>query len=248
MGSMLTAYGGVLATQGKTTGALPSDKKSRDLFYAANRKPWSVYIKGKWIPMWYFGPAALALAIPASFADRYRDGKEVLNDTEMQKLGRVAMDLAKVLGSQTSLTGMKNMFSALSGDIDHTMKGAFGFTATQFIPLAGFNRWVNKNLDQLYRKSDRFIDPMLSSIPGGTKFQEPFTNPLTGKPSGRDPLNAFIPYDIGRPDKEGKKAEKAFQMNRRESQKTYLQNKKKKLSPKLKKLPTLKGLPSLPGL
>jgi len=205
-GSVALATGAFMALQGRTTWAAPSDPKQKELFYASGRQPYSLNIGGKWVPMWYFGPYALSLALPAAMRDAQSDSRTALTDDTADKMLNVISGAMKFLASQTPMQGTAGFFRMIDGDIDYSAKGLAAGMAGQTIPLESFVRWVNGFVDPVYRKGNGVIETLEKGIPGLSKNLEPYTNPgLTYKdqktPSKKELLNQFLPYRVTTPNK-----------------------------------------------
>ena len=196
-GSLFMAYAGKLAMEDRTTLNAPTDPKQKELFYAAGKKPFSVKIGDTWVPMTYLGPFGLSLMIPAAMKQRFQDDPGSYTDDVALKSTRVVSDVSKYLASQTPLKGIGDFVSLLDGDSEFTLQSILGGMASQAIPLAGMNRWVNTVIDDVYRKGSDMKSQVMKSIPGGTFNLEPYTEP-TGELSKRLPQNQFLPYDIGK--------------------------------------------------
>lgn len=196
-GTMITAAGAMLAAAGRTTWTAPSDDTAKQQFYAAKRRPYSIKIGNTWVPMLYFGPYGLALAIPAAFRHYQEDDKAAIKGSELKQVGRAIQNMSKFLMSQTSLTGMTNFLQAIGGEGDYNFPAAMGFTAGQVIPLNALIRYVNNWLDPIYRKAPGFKEAMMRDLPGLSKQLEAYTTP-EGLPSKRDAVSTALPYDVGK--------------------------------------------------
>lgn len=200
-GSLVTFGAALMALNDKVTWAAPVDSKAKDLFYGSGRKPYSVKINDKWIPLWYFGPYALAMALPAAVKHYYETDKKALTDNAVNKIGRISMDISKFIASQTPLSGISGFFRLVEGDSDASPGTLLGFTAGQLIPMQGLIRYVNSILDPVYRKSKGFTDSLLKDVSalsqtGIIPELEAHTDPY-GEKAKRDPINYVLPYDIG---------------------------------------------------
>lgn len=196
LGSIVTMVGAKLAMEGRTTWQAPSTSKEKSVYYATGRKPYSVKIGDKWVPMIYFGPFALSLALPAAYKYYTDDSKEALTASQFDKAKDVVMSAAKLLSNQTFLSGLNNYIQVLSGDEDITTPSSLGFTASQLIPASGLVRWVNTLIDPVFRKQKTFMDSVRQSVPFATKDNFPYLEP-NGQPATREPINYALPYDIG---------------------------------------------------
>ncbi|OFW53973.1 MAG: hypothetical protein A2163_07835 [Actinobacteria bacterium RBG_13_35_12] len=223
-GSIITGIGALLAMQGKTTWLPPTDRKEKELFYAEGHKPYSVNIAGRDIPLITFGIYGLALAIPAAIKYRQDQSRESLTDSQIMKLTKSVMDLSKFVSTQTPLRNVGAFFEILDGEVDRTLIGQVGFTATQAIPLSGFLRWVNQIIDPVYRKTTTLEESILSGIPGLSQQVPPHLTP-TGEPSKRELINAFLPYATGKPTGE---YESLLQQRTKELQENAVSNKLQK--------------------
>ena len=195
-GSIFTGLGAIFAMEGDTTWSPPTDPKEKELFYAAGRKPFSVRIGDKWVPVWYLGPFALAFAIPAAVKYYVQDQKQSLTKDGFEKLLETAEGIAQFIGSQTSVQSIGALFSALNGDIDFKFTSQTAFTLEQIIPGQSLIRYVNTIIDPVYRKPKGFIEQIEKDLPILSQKLEERQTPLF-EPSVRETHNYFLPYDIG---------------------------------------------------
>ncbi len=196
IGSTVTAFGGMLAMQGNTTWSVPTDPKQKDLFYASGRKPFSILIGDKWVPMQYAGPFALALALPAAMKFYQEDNRTAPTDSGIDKAVKIVSGMAQFFSQQTFLTGIGNFVNWASGDQDVSLGSSLGFTAQQIIPMEALISYINSIIDPIYRKSSGFIPSIQKNIPGLSQGLPAYTEP-SGEPSKRLPQNYVMPYDLG---------------------------------------------------
>lgn len=223
-GSIVTGIGAMTAMQGRTTWDAPTDKKAKDLFYASGKKPFSILVGDRWVPMWYAGPFAMALAIPAAVQYNQEESKTALTDDQVTKLTNIAGQLSKFVVSQSSLQSVGGFFRMLDGDQDITSGSSLAFTLGQAIPLQGLIRYVNQLVDPVYRKGTSFVDAFKKDIPGLSQSVKPYTNP-DGTVSQRDPFNRALPYDTG---KRNPEYEPLLDMRTEQLQQNAVMNKEKK--------------------
>lgn len=228
-GSIAMSVGGLMAMGGNTTWSAPRDPELKKIWYATGRKPYSVKVStplgnDKWVPMWYFGPFALAFAIPAAVAEQYRDNPNKLSKDEMQKLENIALGTARFIGSQTSLQGAANFFNVLEGKDDVSLGKALGFVGTQFIPASGAIRYVNSIIDPKFRRTSTFWESIKKDLPVLSKDLQAHVDP-TGKPVGRTLSDWLSPYTIGTP--ESKYEERLQRQSKAVGQRQIVSEKKK---------------------
>lgn len=231
-GTIATAIGGLMALQGNTTWEAPISEADKKYFYDSGRKPYSVRIGDSWVPMAYFGPYALALAIPAALKHNQDQTKTALTDNQLTKITKAVMQTSKFLASQTSLSNVGAFFKILDGDVSYSAGGIGAAIAGQAIPLEGLLRYVATIVDPVYRKGSDFTSNIKKQIPFASSGLEPYTK-VSGEESKRDPANYLLPYDIGKVDPD---IEKQYQFRTIESQ---LTSKKKKEEDSVKKGPSL---------
>lgn len=208
LGTVAFTLGAMAAGEGKTTWTSPTDQTAKSLFYASGRKPFSIFFgkdpdnpqEGeKWVPMWWFGPFGLALGMAAA-SKYYSDQSDTaLSDTELDKLTEGVTGLLKFITSQTSLTGLNNFARLATGDVDFSVQKNLAFTASQTVPWTGFLKYISTVVDPVYRNPSGFAEQFMSGIPGATFNMESYKEP-DGSEARREPINYFVPYDIGVPD------------------------------------------------
>ena len=186
IGTSIMVGGAKLAAEGKVT--------TQEVDYDAGQKPWSVNIKGTWVPMAYFGPYGLALAMPAIIEEKLADVDEDSGSIEIAS--QIATGISGYITDQTALRGLSQFLSMANGDPDYTWAKNLGFTSTQLVPLSGFNRWLGQVLDPVYRQSKTVQSEWALAVPGLSKYLEPYLTEY-GDVSERSTINNFLPYDIG---------------------------------------------------
>jgi hypothetical protein len=196
LGSTIAAVGAKFALDGNTTWDVPTDPKEKELFYAAGRKPFSIKMGDKWVPMMYAGPFALALALPAAMKYYQSESRTSLTDSQLDKASKAIGSMTKFLAGQTFLEGLNNFVRLASGDIDYSLPGNIAYTAGQVIPLEGMVRYINTIVDPIYRKGASIQENIMKNLPGLSSQLPAYTTP-TGEPSRREPINYVLPYDVG---------------------------------------------------
>ena len=223
-GSIVTALGGLAAWQGNTTWSPPKDPALKELWYATGRKPYSVKIGNRWVPMWYFGPYAAALAIPAAVADVARDKPDALSEEYIRKLVNISEGMVGYIGSQTSVSGAANFIEAMQGKESASLEKAAAFTAGQAIPASGLVRWTNTIIDPYYRKARTFEETFKRDIPYYSQQLEAYLDPYK-RPVKRNISDWLLPYTIGKVDPE---FERRYQLVKTYKQRQNLANEQKK--------------------
>lgn len=203
LGSIVTFIGAKMALEGDTTWEVPRSKEEKRLFYDSGRKPFSVRIGDKWLPIIYAGPFAMALAIPAAIKYYHEDSKKALTDNEVDKLTKVGMGMAKFFSQQTFLSGIGIFVRLAEGDEDFSVRD-LAFSAGQIIPMEGLLRYITTIVDPIYRKPQTLIDQFKKNIPILSKEVSPYLK-ATGEPAKRDITSYLAPFDIGKtsPEEEG---------------------------------------------
>lgn len=197
MGSMVTLYGAKLALDGKTTWSAPTNPESKKLFYASGRKPYSVEIGGKHIPLMYFGPFGLAMAIPAIMKYRFEDSPTALTDSTLEKVVKTIGSGAELFSQQTFMQGLGKYIDLISGNADYKLPGAVAFTLGQVIPLQGLDRYITSIIDPTYRQVSGLKESFQKDIPFASKKLPPIES-VGGEVSTRDWWNYFLPFDVGK--------------------------------------------------
>lgn len=196
LGTLITSMAGIMAAQGLTEWAAPQDEKEKKLFYASGRKPYSVKIGDKYVPMVYFGPYALAIGIAAALKYYMTEQKRALTDNEVEKVVGALSSIGGFLTSQTPLQGIDAMSNTLTNPDDFGLGKTLAFTAGQMIPLQGLIRYINTILDPVIRKPKDFVEAVEKDIPFLSKDIAPIQD-IKGNPVNREFFNYFTPYDLG---------------------------------------------------
>lgn len=218
-GAIVTGLGAALTYSNDTTWSPPANPEEKKWFYNSGRKPYSIKVGDKWVPVWYTGPFALAFAFPMAVKHYYSQRPESMTDEEYQKIGGIASGVARFVGSQSSTQSIGAMFSLLNGDVDYSTINQTGFMVQQVIPASAFVRYVNTIIDPKYKHPQGFLESIEANLP---ILSQDVDNRLTPflQESERDSWNYFLPYDVGKEDPTYESLYPFIQVKRR---KNYLQ-------------------------
>lgn len=196
LGSIITVIGAKLALEGRTTWSAPTDPTQKKLFYDSGRKPYSIKIGNKWVPMQYLGVYSWAVGIPAAIKEYTENSRTALTDDQITKLTKILGSIAGFWSNQTFVSGLGSFVELAKGNTDYTLSKNLAFTASQLKPFNGLLRYISTVIDPIFRKPETFGQQMVSDIPFLTKTLPAYTNTL-GEPSQRNLSNYIAPYAIG---------------------------------------------------
>lgn len=200
IGSAVSGWAAKEAYLGNTTWGVPKDTEEKELFYASGKKPYSVKIGGKWVPMIYFGPLAYALALPAAFKYQHEDSHTRFTDDEITKSIKSIAGMAEMWTQQTFLENIGNFMDMVGNQDGKSIGKNLAFTATQAIPLSGLMRYVSTIIDPIYRKANSMVETIEGSLPFLSKNLDAYRNPglpgFSGEESRRESYNYIAPWDI----------------------------------------------------
>lgn len=197
LGSAVFAGAGYLALNDRLTYAAPRDPEQKKLFYASGKQPYSVKVGDKWVSFSKIGPLAYPLALAGAIKYSFEDNPSAITDDTFEKTTKALTGAVGFFADQSYMQGIGNMIKALEGQEGFNFSKIAGNVATQYVPLASLQRWVNNIIDPIYRKPKTFVDNIKSSVIGQTGDMGYYEDPL-GEPSKRQfPLqNAFSPVGI----------------------------------------------------
>lgn len=206
LGTTMTGIGAIMALQGNTTWAPPTNPKEKEAFYSSGKKPYSIRVGDTWVPMIYFGPLGYSLGIPAALKDANDRGE--VDDTILDKGIDFAAGQAQFFTQQTYLQGVSNFMDALTGQGNTGDKGkdlasSLGSAAGQLIPLQSLSRFVNSAIDPVIRKKKGAVDTFVSDLPiVGAEYSknnlEANQNVFTGEEMRRNASDYVAPYSMGK--------------------------------------------------
>lgn len=202
LGSSVVGYGAMLAADDRTTWSVPTNQADRDLFYAEGKKPYSIKVGDKWIPMIYFGPFGLALSIPASAKHNFTDSPTSLTDDLDDKILNSVLGLGEMMSQQTFLNGIGTLFKALDSDSPDRVEKVLAGLVSQPILLSGLVRYVSTVVDPTYRQAEGFVQQLQKDIPLASRGLEARKNETTGEDVTRNWSDYVAPYSVGGPDKD----------------------------------------------
>jgi hypothetical protein len=213
LGSIFTGVGAWLALNDRTTWIAPKDSKERAIFYE-NRKPFSININGVDVPLLYFGPYGVALAVPAALKWALTERKPDISPGLGEALAATALETVRFIMSQTSLEGLTRLGRVLSGDEDWKSWAFIGGHLGQYIPLEGFLRMVAKLTDPVHRKVGvDFWGSFKADLPYFRQTLEAYEN--IGGESDFSRWQTITPYATGKESMPFSLALKELQIDRR---------------------------------
>lgn len=202
VGSTVFAAAGALALDGRTTWALPKDKKERTAFYAAGLQPYAVKVGDKWVQFSKLGPIAYPIAMAAAAKHYAQDDPATAGADHIEKIARIMGGTAQFFADQSYVDQMGKLVDAMSGKEGAGSEFIAG-VPSQLIPMSSLIRWATMIIDPVYRKVDsstlisRVIDNLKKGIPGLSETLPAFKTPQ-GKNSERQMpvVNAFSPLTV----------------------------------------------------
>jgi hypothetical protein len=213
VGSIFTGVGAWYAINDRTTWIAPKDQKERAIFYE-NRKPFSINIHGVDVPLLYFGPYGVALAVPAALKWALTERKPDISSGLSEALAATALETLRFTMSQTSLEGLTRLGKVLSGDEDWKQWSFAGGHLGQYIPLEGFLRTIAKLTDPVYRKVGvDFLGSVKADLPYFRQTLEAYEN--IGGESDFSRWQVVVPYGTGKESMPFSLALKELQIDRR---------------------------------
>lgn len=196
LGSMVSLIGANYALQDKVTWQAPTDPKEKELFYASGRKPFSVKVGDKWIPLMTFGVFAWALGLPAAYKYHMQESRTAMTDGDIEKLAKSNLALLNFWSQQTFVSGIGGFVKLLEGDIDVSPQRILGNIAGQLKPFQGLQRYVAQVVDPVFRRSRTFAEQLREGVPGLTQEIPAIIEP-TGEEARRNIFNFITPYGVG---------------------------------------------------
>jgi len=195
VGVGITVMGVMAALSGRTTWAAPKDEKEREMFYASGRKPYSINIDGKWIPIWTMGPLGLSLAVPAAMRDVMRDNPEHADKNLAAKMAAFTIQMANFVIAQTPFSSMEAYTRMMGGD-EKAFDAFMASLTQQMIPASGFLRYVNNFVDPTFRRSRTIAEKIRKGIPGASKDLPAYMNP-DDTPAMKTWWDRLPPFAVG---------------------------------------------------
>jgi hypothetical protein len=150
--------------------------------------------------MEYYGPLAIALALPAAHNYYFREAPTAITDSTESKIMKTLMAGMDLYTQQTWMSGFGQFINLARGDTqDYSLPQNLAFTLGQFKPFSGLQSSIARMVDPIYRKSKGFGQAFIRDVPFASKLLPEYTNP-TGEPSRRMGINNILPYQIGKVD------------------------------------------------
>jgi len=224
LGSLIFGLAAYLVSKNESTWATPTNKKEKDLFFAAGRQSFSIKIGNTWLGYSRLGPLAFPIAIPAAIKYYTTQNPNSVTDNSMQKTAKVIGSLGEFFASMSYVEGIGRLMNLVKN-----APGAFtslvAEAPSQLIAVSSLQRWINNFIiDPVYRKTDKdisiesIIDNARKSIIFATKGLPAYETP-EGEESRRSypGLNAFSPIPVSKSNKEYEEEYKEYIVERKET-------------------------------
>lgn len=196
IGSLVTLFGAQLAMEGRTTFAPPTDPEAKELFYGSGKRPFSIQVGDKWIPVAYLGPLGFSMMLPAMVKYYNDEAPTALTSGDTEKMFQLANAMIYYWSQQTPLAGVGNFVDLARGNTDLNFLRNLGFTASQIILYTGLFNYATQVLDPIFRRPQGFGEQVLAGIPELSKNLDYYTTP-EGLPAERPPSATSLPYTLG---------------------------------------------------
>lgn len=196
LGTIATLYGAHMALEGRTTWQAPIDPTAKKLFYDLGKKPFSVKIGNKWVPMQYLGVYAWAAGLGAAYKYYNDESPKALTDSQIEKLTKTVLSIGNQFSQQTFVSGLGSFVRLAQGDIDYNWKKNLAFAAGQLKPFEGTMRYIATIVDPVFRRPETLGEAFRADLPGLTKDIPPYET-FTGEPAKRNITNYIAPYAVG---------------------------------------------------
>ncbi len=204
IGSIVAGVVAASFSDGRITGAAPTNPAERDRFYREGKQPFSVRIGDHWLSFQRMEPlnqilTQVALGVQAI---QNKDEEQIAD-----RAARAALSIAQNIVSQNYLTGLSNLIQAVN---DPQGRGAkfFQGTIAGLVPASSLLRSVTRLTDKNIRAPENFGQNLETGLPGlsknvpsrldvfgnETQRQTPFYSPFNVSP---DKQNA-IDTELGR--------------------------------------------------
>ena len=182
LGTIGSGWIGLQWAKGNITGRVPSDADERDAFYRQGKKPNSIRIGNKWIPLERFEPLGTSFSVMANLFQDYKN-------SDKPNIPEKSLDAITKLGStllnKTYLSGFTQMINALSNP-DQYGQNFLRRIATGVEPqLLNFFAGLK---DPYYREANTILEQLKAKTPFASETLPPKLN-VFGEPIKRDFLN-----------------------------------------------------------
>lgn len=181
LGSSAAAFLSWQYGKGKITGSYPADKDERERWQAEGKLPYSVKIKGRWMPLDRIEPIGSIVKVAIAGVDAYKTSNQEMPE---EKASEIAIRLGKELTSQSALNGFNNLSQSLSDPERYAGKTIAGI-ATGFVP--GASKFAADLSDPYLRAKKGVVETAKSKIPGLSRTLPPQRD-ILGAPIKKDAI------------------------------------------------------------
>lgn len=145
MGLIPTAIGVGLAERGMITGPIPDDPGEREAFFEAGKKPWTIQVGNKQIPLAWAGPFALSLGLGAALKEAKRQSANGKIPDDLASIGLAAGGNAFELFMEGSpLISLNSLMEAVAKPSERNLKKLATNVGSSVTPLVSLQGFMNR--------------------------------------------------------------------------------------------------------
>ena len=182
LGIIAAGWIGFQWAKGNIAGRVPTDADERDAFYRQGKKPNSIRIGNKWIPLERFEPLGTSFSVMANLFQDYKSSdKENIPEKSLDAITK----LGSTLINKTYLSGFTQMINALSNP-DRYGQNFLRRIATGVEPQ--LLKFFADLKDPYYREANTILEQLKAKTPFLSETLPPKLN-VFGEPVKRDFLN-----------------------------------------------------------
>lgn len=123
--------------KGEITGAAPTGKGAREIFYGSGKLPWSIKIGDKWVQYRRIEPFNMPLAATVISYQAIKDAKT--DEDKSKTAWTIINNLKEHIIDSSYLQGIQNLFSPHG-----RLEGATQRTLASFVPYSSFGRSISR--------------------------------------------------------------------------------------------------------
>lgn len=183
------------ASQGKISGAGPTDPEKRAALMESGWRPNSIKLGDTWVSFDQIQPLAQPLYAVANAWEQYRENQHVAPEQVLGAMGSAVVD-------QSFFSGVSDLNNALS-DPDRYMRQFTQRMVQGAVPFSGMARNITQATDPTVRQPKNAAEDVKTIVPGLSKTVEPKLDRLGGEVqrSGGAAVQ-LTPFNVGTPSKD----------------------------------------------
>ena len=195
MGDLFTLLGMVASFMGAVAFRRPRDREAAALWDKEQKREFSLNLGGWSVPVLYMQPMGFAFLLPEAIRYSFAENPESVDENRVLRAAGALSHMGSYLMSSTPNQTITDLLQTGYRTQTERIEKIAANLASQYVPAASLQRWINGILDGKVRDAKTFGDYMRKTVAGLSKDVMPKLD-IKGQPMERPGSAPYLPYPV----------------------------------------------------